>query len=142
MILRQVVGLQAQVLSAAALGMRVRSTGLRADDVKRALNDDRSIVRSWLMRGTLHLVASDDIRWLVQLLGPVFVRANATRHAQLGLDDDLRSSGVAAIRKILTGSGPMTRHEVVRCMRARAISFESNTMEPIICTGPHQYQCA
>ncbi|TMD83293.1 MAG: winged helix DNA-binding domain-containing protein, partial [Chloroflexi bacterium] len=65
MILREVVGLQAQVLSAAALGMRVRSTGLRAGDVKRALNEDRSIVRSWLMRGTLHVVASDDIRWLV-----------------------------------------------------------------------------
>src|SRR5256714_15434086 len=82
MILRQVVGLQAQVLSAAALGMRDRSKGLRADDVKRALNDDPSIVRSWLMRGTLHLVASDDIRWLVQLMGPFLVQTNDNRHAQ------------------------------------------------------------
>src|SRR5689334_12924071 len=87
-ILRQVVGLQAQVLSAAALGTRVRSTGLHARDVHRALNDERSIVRSWLMRGTLPLVAAEDLRWLVELLGPVFARAFATRHAQLGLDDD------------------------------------------------------
>ena len=149
MILRQVVGLQAQVLSAAALGMRVRSTGLRAGEVKRALNDDRSIVRSWLMRGTLHVVASDDIRWLVQLLGPVFVRANATRYAQLGLDDDLRSSGVAAIRKILTGSGPTTRHEMVSRLRGRGIALDSKTQAPIhliglaalqgvLCLGPER----
>src|SRR2546423_531502 len=150
MILRQVVGLQAQVLSAAALGMRVRSTSLRIGDVKRALSGDRSIVRSWLMRGTLHLVASDDIRWLVQLLGPVFVRANATRYAQLGLDDDLRSSGVAAIRKILTGSGAMTRNEMVSRLRRRGIALDSKTQAPIhliglaalqgvLCLGPERY---
>ena len=100
-IMRQVVGLQAQLLSAAALGMRVRSTGLRATDANQALNGDRSIVRTWLMRGTLHLVAADDVRWLVQLLGPVFARAGAARHTQLGLDDDLKTRGVAALRRIL-----------------------------------------
>ncbi|TMD44924.1 MAG: winged helix DNA-binding domain-containing protein, partial [Chloroflexi bacterium] len=111
-ILHQVLGLQAQLLSAAALGVRVRSTGLHASDVNRALNDDRSIVRGWLMRGTLHVVAAEDFRWLVRLLGPVFVRASATRHAQLGLDDDVKTRGVAAIRKILTDAGPIARYEL------------------------------
>jgi hypothetical protein len=146
-ILRQVVGLQAQVLSAAALGMRVRSTGLHASDVSKALNDDRSIVRSWLMRGTLHVVASDDIRWLVQLLGPVFVRAFATRHAQLELNEDLRTRGVAAIRRILSESGPLTRYELVDRLRARNIGLNPKTQAPIhliglaalqsvLCVGP------
>jgi hypothetical protein len=134
-ILRQVVGLQAQVLSAAALGMRVRSTGLHASDVSKALNDDPSIVRTWLMRGTLHVVAADDIRWLVQLLGPVFVRAFATRHAQLGLDEDLRTRGVAAIRRILTESGPLTRYELVDRLRARNIGLNPKTQAPIHLIG-------
>jgi hypothetical protein len=148
-ILRQVVGLQAQVLSAAALGMRARSTGLRAADVNHALNEERSIVRSWLMRGTLHVVASDDLRWLGQLLGPVFVRANATRYAQLGLDDDLRSRGIAAIRKILTDSGPMTRYELVDQLRGSSIGLNPKTQAPIhliglaalqgvLCVGPER----
>ena len=148
-ILRHVVGLQAQVLSAAALGMRVRSTGLRAADVDRALKDERSIVRSWLMRGTLHVVASEDLRWLAQLLGPVFVRASATRHAQLGLDDDLKSRGVAAIRTILTGSGPMTRYELLDRMRRRDIALNPKSQAPIhliglaalqgvLCVGPNR----
>jgi hypothetical protein len=149
MILRQVVGLQAQVLSAAALGMRVRSTGMRAADIGRALNDERSIVRSWLMRGTLHVVASEDLRWLVELLGPVFVRASATRHAQLGLDDDLKTRGVAAIRKILTGSGPMTRYELFNRLGDKGISLKPKTqamihliglaaMHGVLCLGPER----
>src|SRR4029077_1889841 len=148
-ILRQVVGLQAQVLSAAALGMRVRSTGLHARDVDRALNDQRSIVRSWLMRGTLHVVAAEDVRWLIQLLGPVFVRAFATRHAQLGLDDDLKTRGVAAIRQILTDARPLARHELVDRLRPRHILLDPTTQAPIhliglaalqgvLCIGPER----
>jgi len=143
------LGLQAQVLSAAALGMRVRSTGLHASDVNRALNDDRSIVRGWLMRGTLHMVAAEDFRWLVQLLGPVFVRASATRHTQLSLDDDVKTRGVAAIRKILTDSGPIARYELVDRLRRRGIALDPKTQAPIhliglaalhgvLCLGPER----
>jgi hypothetical protein len=148
-ILRQVVGLQAQVLSAAALGMRVRSQRLHASDVNRALNDDRSIVRSWLMRGTLHVVAAEDLRWLVQLLGPVFARAGATRHAQLGLDDDLKTRGVAALRRILADAGPLTRYDLVDRLRDRGIALDPKTQAPIhliqlaalegiLCLGPER----
>jgi winged helix DNA-binding protein len=147
--LRQVVGLQAQVLSAAALGMRVRSTGLHASDVNRALHDERSIVRSWLMRGTLHLVATEDLRWLVQLLGPVFARAGATRHAQLGLNDDLKTRGVAALRRILSDAGPLTRYELLDRLRDRGIVLNPKTqamihlialaaMHDVLCLGPER----
>jgi Winged helix DNA-binding domain len=146
-ILRQVVGLQAQVLSAAALGLRVRSVGLRADDVNRALNVERANVRTWLMRGTLHLVAADDLRWLIRLLGPVFARASATRHAQLGLDDDLKTRGVAALRRILADAGPLTRYELVDHLRGQGIALDPKTQAPIhlialaamqavLCVGP------
>lgn len=148
-ILRQTLGLQAQVLGAAALGMRARSTGLHASDVNRALVDDRSIVRTWLMRGTLHVVAADDIRWLLQLLGPGFVRAFATRHAQLGLDDGLKTRGVAAIRRILSDSGPLTRYEIVDRLRSHSIALDPGTqagihliglaaLHGVLCVGPER----
>jgi len=114
--------------------MRVRSTGLDARDVDRALNEKRSIVRSWLMRGTLHLVAAEDLRWLVELLGPVFARAFATRHAQLGLDDDLKTRGVVAIRQILT-DGPLARRELVDRLRAHNIALDLKTQAPIHLIG-------
>ena len=148
-ILREVVGLQAQVLSAAALGMRVRSTGLRERDVKRALTDERSIVQTWLMRGTLHVVAAEDLRWLLALLGPVFARAGATRHAQLGLDDDLKIKGVAALRRILENTGPLTRYDLVDRLRAQGIALDPKTqagihlialaaMQGVLCLGPER----
>ena len=134
-ILHELGGLQAQVLSAAALGMRARSPGLSAASVNRALNDERSIVRTWLMRGTLHVVAAQDVRWLVDLLGPVFSRAATRRHAQLGLDDDLKARGVAAIRRILSDSGPLTRYELVDRLRRRNVTLDPETQAPIHLIG-------
>jgi len=142
-----VCGLQAQVWSAATLGMRARSTGLDAGTVNRALNHDRSIVRTWLMRGTLHVVAAEDVRWLLHLLGPVFAQAAARRHAQLALDDDLKFRGVAAIRTILGDTGPLTRYELVDRLRKRRVVLDAKTQAPIhlialagllgvVCLGP------
>jgi hypothetical protein len=140
-------GLQAQVLSAAWLGLRARSPGIKVADLDRALNEQRSIVRSWLMRGTLHVVAAPDFRWLLQLLGPVFVRAGASRRAQLGLTDTLESNGIAAIRRIVTDAGPLTRSELVDRLRKREINLDPKTQAPIhliqlaalqgiLCLGP------
>lgn len=146
-ILRDVCGLQAQLFSAAALGMRARSPGLSAANVTRALNDERSIVRTWLMRGTLHVVAAEDVRWLVDLLGPVFARGAATRDAQLGLTEDLKARGVAAIRGILADAFPLTRYELVDRLRSRHVVLDPKTQAPIhliafaamqgiLCLGP------
>jgi hypothetical protein len=146
-ILHEVCGLQAQLWSAAMLGMRARGAGLDAGKVNRALTSERSIVRTWLMRGTLHVAAAEDVRWLLTLLGPVFARAGSTRHAHLGLDDDLKSRGVAAIREILTHAGPLTRYELVDRLRRRHIVLDPKTQAPIhlialaalqgvLCLGP------
>jgi hypothetical protein len=134
-IVREVCGLQAQLWSAATLGMRVRSAGLDASAVKRALNDERSIVRTWVMRGTLHVVAAEDLRWLLQLLGPVFARAGVARHTQLGLDDDLKKRGVAAIRTVLSEDGPLTRYELVDRLRTGGVVLDAKTQAPIHLIG-------
>ncbi|MBT2397812.1 DNA glycosylase AlkZ-like family protein [Streptomyces sp. ISL-100] len=79
--------LQAQDAAAAALGIRARSSGLTAADVVRATDVERSVVRNWFMRGTLHLVPTADVRWLTSLLGPVFLRLSERRYRELGLDE-------------------------------------------------------
>ncbi len=67
-------GIQAQVMAAAQLALRVRLRGLTLEDVERALWQDRSVARVWCMRGTVHLVPSDELA--------AFVRGPSTR--QLG----------------------------------------------------------
>jgi winged helix DNA-binding protein len=99
--------------------------------VTHALNQERSIVRTWLMRGTLHLVASEDLDLLLGWLGPVFAAGNRARHAQLGLDQDLKRRGVGAIRRILAREGPLTRYEIVDRLRRHGISLDQRTQAPI-----------
>ena len=53
-------GVQAQVMSAAELQVAVR-VDCKVEDVRNALWKDRSLVKTWLMRGTLHLAKSDDL---------------------------------------------------------------------------------
>ena len=148
-VLVSLVGVQAQLLEAAMLGMRARSAGMRRRDIDTALNDDRSIVRSWLMRGTLHMVASDDFHWLIDLLGPIFSKTNRARQNQLGLDDDLKRRGVYAIRQILAGSSPLTRYELVDRLGSRGVKLDPQTqaaihliqfaaMQGALCRGPER----
>jgi len=56
----EICGVQAQLMSAAELQVVVR-VDCKVDDVQTALWKDRTLVKTWLMRGTLHLVPSKDL---------------------------------------------------------------------------------
>ena len=57
---RDVAGLHAQLLSSAQLSAWARMN-LRADDVLRALWNDRTLAKTWAMRGTLHLLPAEEV---------------------------------------------------------------------------------
>ncbi len=80
-VVKELCGLQAQDAHAATLAVRPRSAGLFAADIEHARVQQRSVIRTWGQRGTLHLLATEDIDWLLSLLGPVFVAASKTRRA-------------------------------------------------------------
>src|SRR5215470_877118 len=61
---RQLIGVQAQVVSAAAMAVALRGERLTVDAVPTALAD-RRIVRAWAMRGTLHVFDADDYPTIV-----------------------------------------------------------------------------
>src|ERR1051326_7948048 len=67
-----------------ALGLRL--PGMREAEVERAVAD-RSIVRTWPLRGTLHFVAAGDVRWMLGLLRARTIKRAAGRYSQLGLDE-------------------------------------------------------
>jgi hypothetical protein len=93
-------------------------------DVAHALDVERSVVRTWLMRGTIHLVAADDLRWLVRLIGPSIVRNFRTRWRQLGLTDDVLERSVAALPEVLA-DGPRTRKQIRAELAARGVTLDS-----------------
>lgn len=67
-IARRLGGVQAQVASAAALAVAVRQAKPAAGEVTAAL-DERAVVKAWAMRGTLHLLSSDDAGAYLALSG-------------------------------------------------------------------------
>lgn len=98
-VVRRLVGLQAQDHWIAQYAIRTRARSARLTDTGIA----------WTMRGTLHLVAAEDIHWLVDLLGPRHAAQYAGRRARLGLTDQLLRTGVRALVDRL----PATRDELL-----------------------------
>ena len=144
-LVRHLVGVQAQDATAAALALRARCAGLVMADVERARVDERSIVRTWVMRGTLHHVPSDDLGWLLGLLGPIFIRASRGRRAQLGLDDATGERAVTALRAVLAEHGPSTRDEIVQWLAGHGIELAGQArphllglaaLQGLVCHGP------
>lgn len=144
-LVRELVGVQAQEPSAAALSIRARTRGLTRAAVDRALVEERSIVRTWAMRGTIHLIAAEDARWLTELLAPRSLRSSHRRLAQLGVPEHDRPRAVAAIRAALAEHGPLTRAELMEHVaRARVTTAGQAAahltylaaLEGIVCFGP------
>ena len=79
---RGMAAMQAQDLPAALWAVGVRVPGAGLSDVRRAL-DEGSVVRSWPMRGTLHLLAPEDLRWILNITTARMVQGTAGRHRQL-----------------------------------------------------------
>jgi hypothetical protein len=57
----RIAGLHAQVMSSAELTLWARVDGLPPDAVRRALWEERSLVKTWAMRGTLHLLPAAEL---------------------------------------------------------------------------------
>ncbi len=104
--------MQAQDSVAEVLSVRVRSAGLTSRSVDEARTVGRSVVRTWAMRGTMHLLASEDVRWMLSLLGPVLIGKSMRRLTELGLAGDAGARAVAALRDALDVHGPMSRAEI------------------------------
>ena len=106
------LGVQAQDERGFRLAVRSRTEGVTAADVDRALSQRRSLVVTWLQRGTLHLVRPDDYWWLHPLTAPRVTTGNDRRLAQLGVDRRQVERGVDTITEALAVEGPLTRHQL------------------------------
>ncbi len=123
-VVRETGGLQAQDSAAGSLSARARGSGITAEEVDRARLEDRSVVRTWAMRGTLHLVPTEDIGWLLPLFEPVFVPRDRGRLSQLGIDESAAVRGVRVIRDFLARHGLATRTEIRGELAANGIPAE------------------
>jgi DNA glycosylase AlkZ-like len=142
---RRLLAVQAQDPRGARLAIRARSTGLAAADVDRALTEDRSLLITWVNRGTLHLLASEDYPWLHALTTPPLSTAAARRLAQEGVTPDAADRAVAAIERALAEEGPLSRLQLRERIAAAGVRTEGQalvhllllaTLRGVIVRGP------
>ncbi|MFC6706328.1 winged helix DNA-binding domain-containing protein [Flexivirga alba] len=96
--------LQAQDFRSGRSAVALRS-GCAVGDVDAALNAG-DIVRSWPMRGTLHLVAATDLRWMLALNGESILHSARRRHSELGITaQDIETARMAAEERLRGGRG-------------------------------------
>src|SRR4051794_12969954 len=77
--------MQAQDANSMLWSLGARLPGSTLSSVNEAL-EDRSVLRTWPMRGTVHLVPSEDAHWMLDLMGVRALAGAAKRRETLGLD--------------------------------------------------------
>lgn len=127
-----------------ALGLRTQAT-TREADVEQAVAD-RRVVRSWPMRGTLHLVAAEDLRWLLALLAARVVDLDRKRiERDYGLDARTLGRYTEVIQRLLEGGKAMSRPALYEALAGQGIATEGSrglqilghlSHVGVLCQGP------
>lgn len=124
----RLLAVQAQDPRGARLAVRARTDGAVAGDVDRALSEDRSLLITWLNRGTLHLVRSEDYPWLQALTTPPLMTTSTTRLGQEGVSAAEAERAVETIERALAAEGPLTRAQLRERLQAAAIRTEGQAL--------------
>jgi hypothetical protein len=120
----RLLAIQGQDPRGARLAIRARSTGLTVVDVDRALTVDRSLVVTWLNRGTLHMVRTEDYPLLQALTAPRRRAAIESRLAREGMSPAEWDRGVAVVVGALEADGPLVRAELRRRLAEAGVRSE------------------
>lgn len=102
-----------------ALGLRMETA--REDAIEQAIAD-RTVVRTWPMRGTLHFVAPADVRWMLGLLTPRVIAGQRSRHRQLELDQAVFDRSRDLLTRALEGGRQLTRDALYEVLEAAGVS--------------------
>jgi hypothetical protein len=127
----RLLAVQAQDLRGARLAVRARSAGLSASGVDSALAQ-RSVVVTWLNRGTLHMVRAEDYWWLHPLTTPQLLTGNARRLAQEGVPRGDAERAVSVVRDALAADGPLTRAQLRERVAAAGVRAEGQALVHIL----------
>ena len=109
---RRLGGVHAQVMSCAELALAARVDALSVEDVREALWERRELVKTWAMRGTLHLLPADELAlWAGALRTRSYLWRSAAWTRYFGVTVEEVEALVAAIADSLDGRG-LTREEL------------------------------
>jgi hypothetical protein len=138
--------MQAQDYLHSLWGIGQRLKNAIEPEIEKAIAD-KTIVRTWPMRGTLHFVAPEDVRWMLKYLTPRIIKKYDSMFRKEGLDKKVFAKCAKVFADVLQGGMRLTREELYEALEKKKIST-SNTrglhilavlaQEGLICFGPRK----
>ena len=110
----RLAAVQAQDLTMALLAVALRCPGTRESDILQAL-DQGHLVRTHAIRPTWHLLAAEDLRWIVGLTGPRVTQVAEPQYRRFGLTDAVRARS-RKVLEVALRSGPQPRAVLVAAL--------------------------
>ncbi len=138
--------MQAQDYAGVLWAVGLRSAGATSATIEDAIAK-RQIIRTWPLRGTLHLVAPEDVRWMLALASPRAIALATARHNQLGLTEKVFANARALFVKALKGGRMLTRAEAMALLESGEIATGGQrgyhilwmlAQQAVLCIGPMQ----
>ncbi|NIZ90127.1 winged helix DNA-binding domain-containing protein [Kineococcus rubinsiae] len=137
-VVRHLGAVQAQDLRAGATAVALRCGAADVSGVAAALAAG-TVVRTWPMRGTLHLLAAEDVGWVLGLTAGRTVTATATRRRQLGLDEAFVERAREVAVGLLTGGRAARRADLHAAWTAAGLDVTGqrapNLLQHLALTG-------
>jgi hypothetical protein len=141
---RHLLATQAQDFAQSLWAVGLRTPGATRSDVLAAL-ESGEVVRTLPLRGTLHLIPAEDLRWMLGLTSPRMLRGASTRFRDLDLDQATLDRAEKVVARELAGGGSATRDEFMKLLERNGISAEGQRgyhvifflcQRQLICWGP------
>jgi hypothetical protein len=138
--------MQAQDYQQALWAVGLRTADAQRADVEQAIAS-RKIVLTWPMRGTMHLVPAENVKWMLELLAPRQLAADQLRLKQLELDDQILAQCRDLFEKALSGGRPLTRSALMQLLENAGIDTQAQrgyhilwhmAQKGLICLGTMQ----
>lgn len=154
-VVRRTGGIQAQVMSAAELAMCTRVEGLSSQEVRSALWQDRTLIKTWAMRGTLHLLSATELPLYVAARDWHTTPAWSNYFAEFGLTTPAHQQSFLSAIPYVLEQGPLTRQQLADAVakhtgfaQARDFILSESWGSPLkpsayrgdLCFGPGQGQ--
>jgi hypothetical protein len=139
-------GVQAQNYAGAKWSVGLRIPGVTETEIEQAIATGR-VVRTWAFRGTLHLLAAEDVAWMLSVLAGVVIAANQRRYRELELDEATFVQSNRLLRSALADGDTRSRSQLSAALEKGGIStagqrapylLQRAALEGLICLGPNR----
>jgi DNA glycosylase AlkZ-like len=145
---RQFGAVQSQEYAQSLWALGLRTQGASAASIEAAI-DRGAILRTWPMRGTIHLVPAEDARWMVRLLAGRPLRRAAGTYRKIGLTEDVLARAADVVTGALQGGRQLARKDLYALLTSSGIDCSASpngargnhilgylSMTGLICIGP------